>query len=106
MSLLEFSDVWYVNAAAVWLVPIKHCLEYGVFRRFLLSIRESTAGKAPFACVDDNIIPYVTLTSEFNRDLKYLHSNNGVLPTHTMEDVSNVIEVTLPLALATTVNGR
>ena len=99
-------DVWYVNASALWLVPIKHAMEYGVFKRLMLVIRQSMRSPAPFESIDKVIVPNVKLTSDFNRQLKFLCSKSTVLPGHTMEDVGNAIEVILPMALATVPNGR
>ena len=85
-----------------------HSMQYGVFKDLMEVIRKMMGKAAPFIRIDQTFLPNIRRTSEFNRDLKPVINKKGqnTLPSHTMEDVANVIEVTLPLILATDTNGR
>ena len=101
-----FRDIWYADMSKLWLVPVKHSLEYGMFRNVLKEIRRAMGSNAPFKAVD-HVIDHITLTNDFNRLLKYVISNGAnILPQHSMEDVANVIELTLPMALSVNRHGR
>ena len=77
-----------------------------MFGNFLTNIRVAMGSNAAFKAMD-YIVTNITLTSDFNRLLKYVISNAGnVLPQHAMEDVVNVVETTIPMALATDSQGR
>jgi hypothetical protein len=91
----------------LWLVPVKHSFEYGMFRNILGDIRKAMGVSKPFQELD-KIANGITLTNDFNRPLKYIINKSGsnILPKHSMEDVANVIELTIPMALSTNEAGR
>ena len=77
-----------------------------MFRNILGDIRKAMGVSKPFQELD-KIANGITLTNDFNRPLKYIINKSGsnILPKHSMEDVANVIELTIPMALSTNEAG-